>query len=234
MNNTQTAERLERLLGLKGHAVAIAFVEEPPAGVPRVEKSGPASCSYWTQATEGASFYTEAADHLKCPIGAHTHAVAMPPETAAELQAMAGQMISLQYLRAEEIPSIPVRRTPFQKAVYAPLAKIGSAPDVVIVRGNARQIMLLTEAAQSAGIAAQSAGIMTRPTCAFIPEAINTGRAVSSFGCIGNRVYTGLADAELYFATPGAKLGELLAALETIVAANTVLEQFHLARRASA
>ena len=53
----------------------------------------------------------------------------------------------------EEVPQIPTRKTPLRVAVYAPLAAAPVPPDVVLVRGNARQLMLLAEAAQAAGVA---------------------------------------------------------------------------------
>ena len=75
---------------------------------------------------------------------------------------------------------------------------------------------------------------MGRPACAMIPQAINTGRSATSLACIGNRVYTDLADDELYFAIPGAKLPEVVATLVTSLHANQELEKFHRARQASA
>ena len=50
-------------------------------------------------------------------------------------------------------------------------------PDVVLVHGNARQLMLLAEAAQAAGVAGGGAA-MGRPTCAVLPEAINSARRI--------------------------------------------------------
>ncbi len=71
---------------------------------------------------------------------------------------------------------------------------------------------------------------MGRPTCAVLPEAINSMQTAASFGCIGNRVYTGADDAEAYFAIPGAHLGALEEHLSVIVHANQELEKFHRAR----
>jgi uncharacterized protein (DUF169 family) len=101
----------------------------------------------------------------------------------------------------------------------------------VLVRGNAQQLMLLAEAAQAAGVAG-SGPAMGRPTCAVLPEAINSARTAASFGCIGNRVYTGLGDDELYFTIPGPKIGEVVERLETVMAANRALETYHEGRRA--
>jgi uncharacterized protein (DUF169 family) len=52
----------------------------------------------------------------------------------------------------------------------------------------------------------------------------------TSLGCIGNRVYTSLADDELHFAIPGAKIAEVVDRLETIANADRELEMHHRAR----
>ena len=223
---------LSELLGLDRAPIAITFRPTAPSGVARVERAGPAGCAYWKLAAEGGVFYTEAADHYNCPVGAHTHGVELPAERAAELQQVVGTMVGLQYLRMEEVPMLPRRTEPFGVAVYAPLGAAPADPDVVIVRGNARQIMLVAEAARAAGIGHDGA-VMGRPACAMIPEAIRSGRGNTSLGCIGNRVYTGLGDAELYFTLPGSRLADVVAKLQTIVHANRELESYHQARRAS-
>jgi len=57
--------------------------------------------------------------------------------------------------------------------------------------------------------------------------------AVASVGCIGNRVYTGLDDNELYLVVPGSAVQQTLEQLAVIVAANRELESFHRARAAA-
>jgi uncharacterized protein (DUF169 family) len=56
---------------------------------------------------------------------------------------------------------------------------------------------------------------------------------VASVACIGNRVYTGLDDNELYFAVPGAAIPAVLDELQTILHANEELEKFHRQRAAA-
>lgn len=233
METTSAATRLRTLLGLESSPVAVAFSEAPPAGLARVESPAASGCSYWKLAAEGRAFYTEAADHFGCPVGAHTHNVSLPPEKQQELQGMIGTMVQLQYIRMEEIPQIPQRRRPFGIASYAPLESAPFAPDAVLVRGNARAIMLLAEAASAAGAPVHE-GVMGRPTCAFIPVTTEGGQAAASAGCIGNRVYTGLRDDEMYFSIPGGQLEAVVSKLETIAAANRELETFHRNRRAAA
>jgi uncharacterized protein (DUF169 family) len=218
------------LLGLRWPPVAVTFTESPPPGVDRIARAAPASCAYWRLAAEGRVFYTLAADHFNCPVGAHTHGVDLPPDRAAELESVLRLMLGLGYLGEDEIPAIPRREGPFGAAVFAPLGRTPAPPDVVLVRGNARQIMLLAEAARAAGIG-RGGELLGRPTCAALPAVMRSGGASPSLGCIGNRVYTGLGDDELYLALPGPRLAEVLDRLKAIVGANRALESHHQKRR---
>ncbi len=221
---------MQELLGLKLPPVAIAFRDSAPAGVSRIEASTPAGCGYWRLAAEGRVFYTEASDHYTCPVGAHTHGVDLPESVARDLHGLVKTMVGLQYIKMEEIPLIPRRQGVFGLAVYAPLAQAPFEPDLVLVRGTVKQLMLLAEAAQGAGIAGGGA-TMGRPTCAVLPEALQSGRTATSFGCIGNRVYTGLGDDEGYYAIPGSKVSDVVERLAVIVEANRQLETFHRSRQ---
>ncbi|PYR51227.1 MAG: hypothetical protein DMF89_06765 [Acidobacteria bacterium] len=57
----------------------------------------------------------------------------------------------LKYLKSNDVPSIPHRVDPMRVAVYAPLDRTSFAPEVVLFHGNARQIMLVNEAARHSG-----------------------------------------------------------------------------------
>jgi uncharacterized protein (DUF169 family) len=220
---------LTELLRLTSAPVAITFVDEAPLGVPHVSAVEPAGCGYWRRAAAGEVFFTIADDHKRCPVGAHTHNVTLSLAEQQELMGLVQTMVGLSYLKMEDVPQIPTRKTPLRVAVYAPLAAAPVPPDVVLVRGNAQQLMLLAEAAGVAGTGAT----MGRPTCAVLPEAINSARTAASFGCIGNRVYTGADDTEAYFAIPGPQLGAVEENLAVIVRANQELEKFHRGRAAA-
>ena len=223
---------IQELLTLSLPPIAIAFRPTPSSGVPHVGTLGPAGCSYWRLAAEGKVFYTQAADHYNCPVGAYTHGVDLPAEKVAELEGLVKTMVGLEYLKMEEVPNIPHRTASFGVAMYGPLPGAPFAPDVVLVRGRANQVMLLLEAARMAGIG-PDVSVRSRPTCAMLPETIQTDRATISFGCIGNRVYTGLGDDELYVAIPGDKVFEVVSKLATVVMANRELEKFHRGRQAA-
>jgi uncharacterized protein (DUF169 family) len=229
-----TADLLKPLadVRLTSAPVAMAFLSTPPPGIERVGHPDAAGCGYWKQASEGRTFYTTAVDHGNCPIGAFTHGVELPADKAPELQALIGTMIELKYLKSEEVPAIPHRTTPFRFAAYAPLQQANFEPDVVVFRGTARQIMLLSEAARAAGVF-EAGSVMGRPACAMLPQAIASGGGIASVGCIGNRVYTGLGDDEMYLTVPGASVEAVLGHLRDTLHANAALEQFHRQRAAS-
>jgi len=223
---------LQQLLKLRAAPVAITFRSSAPAGIAHVAAREPAGCGYWRRAAAGEVFYTDADDHKRCPVGAHTHGVQLSANEAKELEGLVKTMVELEYLSMDEVPSIPTRKEPFGVAVYAPIDRAPLPPDVVLVHGTPRQLMLLAEAAQAAGISADTP-TMGRPTCALLPSAINAQRAGASLGCIGNRVYTDLDDHEAYFAIPGASVAAVEERLRAIVHANQELEKFHRARAQS-
>lgn len=224
------SEQLQALLNLETAPVAVTFYDTQPDGVSRVEKVEASGCTYWRRAAEGKTFYTEAADHYNCPIGCYTHNIELPDAQMKELENTLGLMGELGYITMEEVPGIPTRDTPFKSAVYAPLSDATDTPDVVLISGTPKQMMFLAEAATAAGIGAEDS-VMGRPTCAAIPAVIQSGRSVSSLGCIGNRVYTALSDDDFYFAFPGKHIDALVEKLETIVNANQALEEYHQQRQ---
>ena len=225
------SEQLQQLLGLDTAPIAVTFYDTPPDDVPRVEKVEASGCTYWSRAAEGKTFYTEASDHYNCPIGCFTHNVELPDAQMTELENTLNLMGELGYISMDEVPGIPRRENPFQNAVYSPLADTQDIPDVVIVSGTPKQMMLLAESATAAGIGTEN-GVMGRPTCAVVPAVIQSGKGASSLGCIGNRVYTALSDDDFYFAFPGKHISAIIDKLAMIVNANRELEQYHQQRQA--
>jgi len=221
-------EKIVQTLGGGRRPVAITFAETAPEGVAQFEGSQPSSCSYWRLAAEGRTFYTVAADHWNCPVGAYTHNT-LTPARMPELQQTLGLMSGIGYIRMEEIPGVfHLERAP-QVVVYAPLADTPLAPDVVLASGTPGRLMLLAEAATRAGVMS-NLPLLGRPTCMAIPAALAQG-AVTSAGCIGNRVYTDVADDHLYVVLRGSDLEKIAAEIDTIRAANETLAQYHQERR---
>jgi uncharacterized protein (DUF169 family) len=230
MIDYRTIERqLTEFLGLRRRPVAVAFRPAPPAGLPKFNGTEPSGCSFWRLAATERAFYTVPADHHNCPIGSYTHNIPLPPDRVAELPQTLALMTELGYLKMDEVPGIPrLAQTP-GVVIYAPLAESPVDPDVVLVAGRPCRVMLLQEAALRAGIAAP-APLLGRPTCMALPASIAHG-VIASAGCVGNRVYTGLGDDELYVMVPGKDVARVAAEAETIASANLKLSDYHRERR---
>jgi uncharacterized protein (DUF169 family) len=231
MQLSQLESALNQKLDLSRRPVAINFFDAPPQGVEKFAGSAPSGCSFWRIAAEGRRFFTVPADHLNCPIGSHTHSIAMSAEKQKELMDTLGFMANIGYVRMEEVGKIPTLPKQPNVIAYAPLSDAPATPDVVIFAGKPAKIMLLMEAAARAGVAPALAS-HGRPTCMSIPAALSNG-ADSSTACVGNRVYTEIGDDDLYFAVRGDSLEKVIAELETIVNANHQLREYHTARKQS-
>ena len=216
-------------LGLTRRPVAISFLEAPPAGLEKFNGVEPSGCSFWRLAGNGRRFYTVPSDHFNCPIGSHTHAIALPNQRQNELADTLSFMSDIGYIRMEEVDKIPTLAREPKIISYAPLGDAVTAPDVVILVGKPGSIMLLVEAAARAGVTTQFP-VFGRPTCMTVPAALQAG-VVGSSGCIGNRVYTDISDDELYVTVRGADLAKVVGELETIISANDDLREYHRTRK---
>lgn len=228
-NYKELEDHFARALRLVRRPVAVTFRETAPAGVAKFTGVEPSSCSFWRLAGEGRTFYTVPADHYNCPIGSYTLNIALPGDRARELDDTLRLMTGIGYIQMKDIPDIfKFPGTPVV-IVYAPLADTPVDPDVVLFAGRPSSAMLLSEAAQRAGVSAQLP-MLGRPTCMAIPAALAKG-AVASAACIGNRIYTGLGEDEMYAVIPAIDLERVAAEVETIAAANLMLAEYHRDRR---
>jgi uncharacterized protein (DUF169 family) len=222
-------QRLAHTLQLTRRPVAVAFRDAAPLGVAKFAGSEPSACSFWRLAMKGRTFYTVPGDHYNCAIGSYTHTMPLPPGRAGELEQTLAYMTGLGYIRMEEVAGIPrLPRTP-GVVIYAPLGDTPVDPDVVLFVGQPGRVMLLHEAALRAGTPVR-VPLLGRPTCMALPAALAEG-AVTSTGCIGNRVYTDVGDDELYVVVPGKDLARMAEELPRIADANSKLSEYHRGRR---
>jgi uncharacterized protein (DUF169 family) len=225
----QLQQDLVATLHLDRPPIAIAFRDQAPVGVDKLEGAQPSSCSFWRLAAEGRTFYTVPSDHYNCPIGSYTHHIPLPQAREPELMQTLSLMSDIGYLRMEEVPGIPRLANTPGVLVYSPLANAPVEPDIVLLTGTPGQLMLLQEAAARAQQA--TAPMLGRPTCMAIPAALLSAPVISSLGCVGNRVYTGVPDNEFYTVVKGTAIASIAAQLGTIIAANTMLAEYHRDRR---
>jgi uncharacterized protein (DUF169 family) len=222
-------QRISAVVKLARRPVAVTFLDSAPADVPKFSGIAPSGCSFWRLAAAGRVLYTVPENHFNCAVGAYTHNIALSPEREKETEQTLKMMFDLGYVKPDEIPQIP--RLPKAPAaiLYAPLGESPVAPDVVLFACKPAAAMLLNEAANRAGVAS-SAPALGRPTCMALPAALQHG-AILSLGCMGNRVYTGLAEDALYLVLRGKDLAAVADALAIITSANAALNDYAKGRR---
>jgi uncharacterized protein (DUF169 family) len=222
-------EKIGGAVKLARRPVAVAFLEAAPADVKKFEGTEPSGCSFWRLAASGRVFYTVPENHFNCAVGAYTHNIALSPEREKETEQTLKMMFDLGYVKPEEVPQIPRLAKAPVAIVYAPLGDAPVAPDVVLFACKPSGAMLLSEAANRAGVGS-GAPALGRPTCMALPASMQMG-AILSLGCMGNRVYTGLGEDEMYFVLRGRDLAAVADALAVITSANAALNEYAAGRR---
>ena len=215
-------QSLTTLLGLGVPPIAISFLDEPPAGMPRVTGPMPApapdgrtgavsaGCVFWMMATE-KSFVTLAADHANCSIGSFTHGFKTLGEVAKAGDVAA--LIECHWVTPEAMRGITTVTNKPGAIVYRPLGKTTLDPDVVFLRINGKQLMLLHDACPDLRFEG-------KPQCHIIAIAREKGELAVSSGCMLSRVRTGMSNNEVTFALPGHRLAELVERLKAAQAAD--------------
>jgi uncharacterized protein (DUF169 family) len=206
-------EEIPRIVKPGRRAVTVSFRDSEPADVEKFAGTEPSGCSFWRLAAEGKTFYTVPENHFNCAVGVYTHNIALSPEREKETEQTLKMMFDLGYVKQEEVPQIPRLAKGPKAIVYSPTGDAHGEPDVVLF------------AVKPAGAPA-----LGRPTCMALPASLQHG-TITSLGCIGNRVYTGLAEDEMYVVFPGKDLASVVDALQTIGSANVALQNYAEGRR---
>src|SRR5215210_6055097 len=79
-----SAQTLVDVLGLTQPPIAVAFVDEVPAGVGPLATQAPSACAIWRLA-EAETFFAPAAAHAGCAVGSHVMGFSLSEATSAEL-----------------------------------------------------------------------------------------------------------------------------------------------------
>ncbi len=216
------AADLTDLLGLSAAPLAISFHAEPVDGVESYGGTYPtpteggrtgavsAGCVFWIKATE-RTFATVAADHGNCSVGSLTHGFRTLDEVAGNEDV--GALVGAEWVSPAMFPHIPVVKDKPRSVVYGPLSDAPVAPDIVFIRLNGKQAMMLQDACPDL----QFEG---KPQCHVIPIAKDQGKIALSVGCMLSRVRTGMSNNEMTCAIPAARLDEVITALRTASAAD--------------
>jgi uncharacterized protein (DUF169 family) len=222
------ADELSSLLGLQTPPLAITFSNDVPAGVARFESNVPepmpdgrtgkvpAGCVFWMEAAD-KTFTTAPEDHANCSVGSLTHGLKGIEEVAGNSDVAA--ILESGWVTLDVVPMIPVVKERHDFITYGPLADTPVDPNVVFLRINARQAMILSDAVP--GLKFEG-----KPQCHIIPMAKEHDAVAVSVGCMLSRVRTGMSNNEMTCAIPAARLSEVVGLLKQTAAADNAVAAY--------
>ena len=221
------AKGLRRALAVHAPPIAITFHDAvpdiarydapmpPPAPDGRTRRVS-AGCVFWMKSAD-RTFTTVPKDHGNCSVGSLTHGMRSLEEVAGNGDVAA--LLDSGWVTIEVVPEIPVVRTRPAAVSYGPLAETPHDPDVVLLRLNARQLMMLSDAVPGLRIEG-------KPQCHIVAIAKERGQAASSVGCQLFRVRTGMANDEMTCALPAAQVADVVARLQSTAAADRTVAAY--------
>jgi uncharacterized protein (DUF169 family) len=224
------AEELASSLHLAAPPIGIAFHDAPPEGVDPFDAPmsapapdgrqgrAPAGCVFWMHAAERA-FSTAAADHGNCSVGSLTHGLATVEAVAGN--ADVATLLDAGWVDASAFDTLPMVAGSPAVVTYQPLTRgpVRVDPDVVLIRVNARQLMVLSDALPGLRIEG-------KPQCHIVAVAKEQGEVAASVGCALSRARTGMPPEEMTCAVPASRLGEVVEAVSRTVAVDTEVAKY--------
>jgi uncharacterized protein (DUF169 family) len=222
------ADSLSKALHLAVAPIGISFGPEAAAGVaafdePMSEPAAdgragrvPAGCVFWVRAAE-RSFTTAPEDHGNCSVGRYTHGLASLEEVAGNDDVAA--LLESGWVDAEAVGGIPAVSERPETITYGPVADAAVVPDVVLLRVNGRQMMVLSDALPELKI-------QGKPQCHIVALAKEHDEVVASVGCALSRARTGMRPDEMTCALPGSRLAEVTAAVQRTAGIDTVVAKY--------
>lgn len=215
---TALGTELEEILRLTMPPVAITFTGQRPDGVAAFDdrvpppmpdgRTGrvPAGCVFWVKATQ-RTFSTVPEDHSNCSVGRLTHGMAMLDDIAGNSDV--AELVNSGWVGMDDTPGIPTISTRPGAVTYGPLQE-ATDPEVVLLRVNGRQLMVLSDALPGLRIEG-------KPQCHIIALAKEHGEVAASVGCALSRARTGMRVEEMTCAIPARKLGDVFDKLRRTV-----------------
>jgi uncharacterized protein (DUF169 family) len=219
---------LNRELGLKHPATAITFSHEAPLGATRYEGEVPdptpdgrsgkvaAGCVFWGKAVD-KTFATRPEDHYNCSVGSVTHGLKTLEEVMDKGDVQA--VVEVGWVSAEEAMQLPFVKERPSYITYGPLAETSIDPDVILLRVNAFQAMVIHDGFGDTVF-------VGKPQCHIIPISKEQGKLAISTGCMLSRVRTGMSPDEMTCTIPSERLEEVVERLKARREANAAVAAY--------
>jgi uncharacterized protein (DUF169 family) len=225
---SDAASSLTAALELTAPPIAITFSASAPDGVAPFDGPMPeptadgrtgrvaAGCVFWTKAID-RTFTTVAADHGNCSVGSLTHGFVTLDEAAGRSDVAA--LLESGWVTMDMVPNIPVIAEKPNTVTYGPLAESPIDPDVVLIRVNGKQLMVLSDALPGLRIEG-------KPQCHIVAVAKQEGEVAVSVGCMLSRTRTKMSSKEMTCAIPATKLHDVIRKIEATAATDSIVAAY--------
>ncbi|MGH8998732.1 MAG: DUF169 domain-containing protein [Acidimicrobiia bacterium] len=222
------ASGLTDALHLAAPPVAITFSADRPGVTPAFDapmatpaddgRTGrvSAGCVFWIHAAE-RTFATVPEDHGNCSVGSLTHGLVTLEEVAGNSDVAA--LLGSGWVSMDVVPQIPTVSERPGVISYGPLAETPVDPDVVLLRVNGRQLMVLSDA--MGGLRIEG-----KPQCHIVAVAKEQGVPAASVGCALSRARTGMQPHEMTCAIPAAQFPNVVAQVATTAEVDGVVAKY--------
>jgi uncharacterized protein (DUF169 family) len=164
-----------------------------------------------------STFTTAPDDHANCSVGLLTHGLVGFEEAAGREDVQT--ILEVGWVTPEAASEIPRVGKASACITYGPLASTPVDPDVVLVRPNARGLMILMDALPGLSIEG-------KPQCHIVAMAKEHGQVAASSGCALSRARTGMPASEMTCAIPGSQLEQVVSSLRETADVDTTVAQY--------
>lgn len=225
---TNLNNELSKALGLQHAPIAITFTNDAPSAAPLFEGEMPApsgdgrtgkvaaGCVFWMKAAD-KTFATVPSDHSNCSVGSVTHGLKKLEEVMGNEDVQG--VLEAEWITPAEAMQMPVVKDKHKYIVYGPLADTSVDPDVILLRINAFQGMVIHDAYSDMAIEG-------KPQCHIIPMSKEQNKIAMSTGCTLSRIRTGMSPQEMTCTVPAGRLAEVVDKLQARRAANSAVATY--------
>ena len=216
------AAKLDEFVRPATFPVAVRFLRKGEAPPPKARRPladmqrHVTVCQGWAIARRYGWTTVLRAEDMKCPLGALVAGFAAPNAFYEEGNLCAGMYTAdtaagarteaeVEKFKPDEIDGI----------VFGPLARANFEPEIVIVYGNAAQVMRLVAAALYKRGGRIHSSFAARMDCSdHLVVPLRTDEPQVILPCNGDRIFAGAQDEEMAYTTPWSKVADLIEGLE--------------------
>lgn len=222
MDTATAAAKLDEYIRPTTFPVAVRFLRNGEAPPPKAKRpvedlhKHVTVCQGWGIARKYGWTTVLRSEDMKCPLGALVAGFAAPNAYYEDGNLCAGMYTKDEAAGARSEASVE-KFAPgeIDAIVFGPLARAEYEPHVLIIYGNAAQVMRLVAAALWKGGGRIASSFAARMDCSdHLVVPLRTDDYQVILPCNGDRIFAGAQDDEMAFSLPWHRMGELVEGLE--------------------